>query len=217
MIKVIIVDDHALIRQSIGMMLQAVASIDVVGEADSGESAVDLAAQTNPDVVLMDVRMPGIGGLEASRRLLELNKSIRIIGLTGYNDGTYPGLFMSAGASGYITKDTGLQEIETAIQRVHEGHIYLAEAIARQLEIPENEGVRNPFNLLAERELQVALLIAESYRFAEIAQQLNLSERSIRNYRFRILDKLGIDSDIDLAKLAIRFGMITAENINPES
>lgn len=214
MIKVMIVDDHALIRQSIGMMLESVDGIDVVGNAESGEAALEIARKTQPDVVLMDVRMPGIGGLEATRQLLAHNNGTRIIGLTGYNDGTYPGLFISAGASGYITKDVGLDEIQTAIQRVTEGHTYLAESIARQLDIPEDTEFENPFQLLTERELQVALLISESYRLEEIAKLLNLSERSIRSYRFRIFGKLGIESDVDLAKLAIRFGMIEPENIN---
>lgn len=214
MIKVLIADDHAMVRQSITLLLEEVDDIVVTGQAKSGEEAIQLAKQAKPHVVLMDVRMPGIGGLEAAKRLLDIDSNIRIIGLTGYNDGAYPGLFIRAGALGYITKDTGIDNMLAAIRSVHQGDTYLSSEIAERVSNHRDINSDNPFETLSERELQVSLLLAESYQLEGIAKRLKLTLRTVKSYRYRIFDKLNVQSDVELTLLALRFGMVVSENVN---
>ncbi len=208
MIKVLIADDHDMVRQSIILMLGEIDDIIVTGEAKSGEEAVKLAKKKPPNVVLMDVRMPGIGGFEATKRILAYNNSAKIIALSGYNDGTYPAMFMQAGAMGYITKDAGVDDMVEAIRQVHQGEPYLSSTVAERVAASADNHNGNPFDALSQRELQIALMLVECYAPAQIEKKLNLSTKAINSYRYRICEKLNINSDIELTLIALRHGMI---------
>lgn len=214
MIKVLIADDHDMVRHSFTLVLSEIEDISISGEAKSGEEAVQLARKNPPDIVLMDVRMPGIGGLEATRRILEHanNNGPQVIGLSGYNDSSYPGLFMRAGARGYITKDVGVDDLVAAIYQVHRGEAYLSPAVAERVAQMGAQTNENPFDGLSERELQIAMLLVECYTVADIVKLLGISIKSVNSYRFRVFEKLDIKTDVELTLLALRHSMIAPEN-----
>lgn len=211
LIKVLIADDHDMVRHSFTLVLSEIEDITIIGEAKSGEEAVQLAKQVAPDIVLMDVRMPGIGGLEATKRIVKQANGAQVIGLSGYNDGCYPGLFMRAGARGYITKEGGVDDLVDAIKQVHRGEAYLATAIAQEVAQLGAHTSDNPFDELSEREHQIAMLLVECYTPQDIVTKLSISLKSVNSYRFRLFEKLDIASDVELTLLAIRHGIITPE------
>ncbi|MEH6387247.1 MULTISPECIES: UvrY/SirA/GacA family response regulator transcription factor [Pseudomonas] len=209
MIKVLVVDDHDLVRMGISRMLSDVPGLTVVGEADSGESAIEQARALKPDVVLMDVRMPGIGGLEATRKLIVQNKDLKIVAVTVCDEEPFPTRLMQAGATGYVTKGAALDEMVTAIRKVHAGQRYMSPDIAQllisKLYDPSSDC---PFDSLSEREMQIALMIVNCEKVQSISDKLCLSPKTVNTYRYRIFEKLGIHSDVELALLAVRHGMI---------
>ena len=211
LIKVLIADDHDMVRHSFTLVLSEIEDITIIGEAKSGEEAVQLAKQVAPDIVLMDVRMPGIGGLEATKRIVKQANGAQVIGLSGYNDGCYPGLFMRAGARGYITKEGGVDDLVDAIKQVHRGEAYLATAIAQEVAQLGAHTSDNLFDELSEREHQIAMLLVECYTPQDIVTKLSISLKSVNSYRFRLFEKLDIASDVELTLLAIRHGIITPE------
>ena len=160
MINVLIVDDHDIVCAGVGRLLSDVKGLNVIGEARNGETAVKIAKDKNPDVVLMDVKMPGIGGLEATRKMLRNNPDIKIIALTVYGEEPFPSKFLQAGAVGYLTKGSSIDEMVLAIRTVFGGKRYIGPEIAQQLalkKITDTEG--SPLDLLSERELQVMMMI----------------------------------------------------------
>lgn len=211
MIKVLIADDHDMVRHSFTLVLSDIEDISVIGEAKTGEEAVRLAKKSPPDVVLMDVRMPGIGGLEATKRILALHPATRIIGLSGYNDGSYPGMFIRAGALGYITKDVGVDDLVTAIRQVHRGEAYLSSEVALRIAQMGGQTNDNPFDNLSERELQIAMMLVECYTVDQIVKKLAISLKSVNSYKYRLYDKLDAHSDVELTLLALRHSMIEPE------
>lgn len=214
MIKVLIADDHDIVRQGFTLVLKEFTDIEMVGEARSGEEAVTLARKNQPDLVLMDVRMPGIGGLAATKKILKRHPAIKVIGLSGYNDGAYPNMFVRAGASGYLTKYADANEIALAIRQVHGGQIYLDGHVSEQIDEKTWDGAENRFSELSDRELQVATLIAECYSPVDIAKRLGLGIGSINSYLVRIYEKLGVHSDVELTLLALRCNMITPQGFS---
>ena len=209
MIKVLVVDDHDLVRMGISRMLSDVPGLTVVGEADSGEKAIELARALKPDVVLMDVRMPGIGGLEATRKLISQNKDLKVVAVTVCDEEPFPTRLMQAGATGYVTKGAALDEMVTAIRKVHGGQRYMSPDIAQLLITKLYEPVSDcPFDSLSEREMQIALMIVNCEKVQSISDKLCLSPKTVNTYRYRIFEKLGIHSDVELALLAVRHGMI---------
>ena len=217
MIKVLIADDHDMVRHSFTLVLSEVEDIAISGEAKTGEGAVKLAKQDPPDVVLMDVRMPGIGGLEATRRILAHRPSTKVIGLSGYNDGTYPGMFIRAGAMGYVTKDVGVDDLVEAIKTVYRGEAYLSSEVARRVAQMGNNSNDNPFDALSERELQIALMLVECYQTPEIANKLGIAAKTVGIYKQRVFEKLELNSDVELTLLALRHTMIEPENTQVSS
>lgn len=209
MIKVLLVDDHELVRIGIRRLLEDVSSIQVVGEAKTGEDAIKLSRELLPDVVLMDVQMPGIGGLEATRKMLRHNPDLRILALTVCNDEPYPSRFLQAGAAGYITKGCDPDEMIRAIRTIAVGQRYISTSIAQQLAlkrfVPDDT---SPLDTLSERELQIMLMITSGQKVNEISAKLCLSPKTINSYRYRIFKKLEINSDVELTLLAIKFGLI---------
>lgn len=209
MIRVLVVDDHDLVRMGISRMLSDRPDIEVIGEADSGDMAIKLAKQLAPDVVLLDVNMPNIGGLEATRRLVQLDGSIRILAVSSMATQPYPSMLLKAGVHGYITKGTPLDEMIRAIKKVHQGGRYFSHDVAEQLVgVLLSDDAGSPFDLLSDREKQVAMLVVNCQSPQQIADQLFVSVKTINTYRYRIYEKVGVDSDVKLTHMAIRYGLI---------
>jgi two-component system, NarL family, invasion response regulator UvrY len=209
MIKVLVVDDHELVRMGITRMLADVSGIQVIGEASSGEQAVALCRELSPDVVLMDVKMPGIGGLEATRKILRNDDSIRVIAVTVCEEEPFPSRLMKAGAAGYLSKGAALDEMVRAIRVVFAGQRYISPAIAQAMALrPFTGNEAAPMELLSERELQIMMMIVSCHRVQSISDKLCLSPKTVNTYRYRIFDKLGISSDVEMTLLAMRWGMI---------
>lgn len=214
MIRVLVVDDHQLVRTGISRLLADVEGIEIVGQAGSGEDAIEMIADIHPDVVLMDVQMPGIGGLEATRRSLRVDPDLKIIAVTIYDDEPFPSRLMNAGAVGYITKTAGVDEMLKAIKSVSEGKRYISSEIAQQLALKPfvNDG-GSPFDALSSREMQITLMVISGLRVTEIAGNLSLSPKTVNSYRYRIFDKLGVRNDVELTKMSIKHGIIDSEAV----
>lgn len=209
MIRVLVVDDHELVRTGICRMLADASDIEVVGQADSGEQALDMARQLKPQVVLLDVNMPGIGGVETTRRLLQAVSGVRVLAVSALVEEPYPSMLLKAGASGYITKGAPMDEMVRAIRKVHQGGKFFSNEISEQIASSYlNEGDASPFDKLSEREMQVAMMVVNCVSAQEIADRLFISVKSVNTYRYRIFEKLGIDSDVKLTHLAMRHGLI---------
>lgn len=209
MIKILLVDDHELVRLGIKRLLQDVSGLKVVGEAGTGEDAVRIAKDCIPDVVLMDVQMPGIGGLEATRKMIRHNPDIKVLALTIFGDEPYPSRLLQAGAAGYITKGCGADEMIRAIRTVNSGQRYISSDIAQQLALKRFATNENsPLDILSERELQIMLMITSGQKVQDISNKLCLSPKTVNSYRYRIFEKLNINSDVELTLLAIRLGIV---------
>ena len=209
MIRVLVVDDHDLVRMGISRMLADSADIEVIGEADSGDMAIKLAKQLRPDVVLLDVNMPNIGGLEATKRLVQLDMGIKILAVSSMAAQPYPSMLLKAGANGYITKGTPLDEMIRAIKKLNQGGRYFSHDVAEQLaEVLLSDNAGSPFDLLSDREKQVAMMVVNCQSPQQIADQLFVSVKTINTYRYRIYEKVGVDSDVKLTHMAIRHGLI---------
>lgn len=216
MIKVMLVDDHKLVRLGIQRVLEDASGIQVVGEAGSGEEALALSRECKPDVVLMDIKMPGIGGFEATRKLARSNPKLKILIVTVCKNDIYPSRLLQVGASGYITKGASVKEMVTAIHNVYEGKQYISPEIASNLAFrhaPTNidKEVGKPFDALSERELQVMIMISDGRRVQDIARELNLSPKTVNSYRYRIFEKLKVNNDVEMTLLAIQHGLIESE------
>ncbi|WP_352338952.1 response regulator [Psychrobacter sp. 16-MNA-CIBAN-0192] len=209
MIRVLVVDDHDLVRMGISRMLSDSPDIEVIGEADSGDMAIKLAKQLNPDVVLLDVNMPNIGGLEATKRLIQLDMNIKILAVSSMVTQPYPSMLLKAGVNGYITKGTPLNEMIRAIKKLYQGGRYFSHDVAEQLaEVLLSDNASSPFDLLSDREKQVAMMVVNCQSPQQIADQLFVSVKTINTYRYRIYEKVGVDSDVKLTHMAIRHGLI---------
>ena len=212
MIRVLVVDDHDLVRTGITRMLADIDGLQVVGEACTGEEALLKVRELKPDVVLMDVKMPGIGGLEATRKLMRSHPDIKVVAVTVCEEDPFPTRLLQAGAAGYLTKGAALDEMVQAIRLVFAGQRYIDPQIAQQLALksfqPQNSG--SPFDLLSEREIQIALMIANCHKVQNISDKPCLSPKTVNTYRYRIFEKLSITSDVELALLAVRHGMVDA-------
>jgi len=209
MIKVLLADDHDLVRTGLHRLLEDVPGIEVVGEATTGEEAVTLSRQLLPQVVLMDINMPGMGGLEATKKILHANADIKIIVVTMNEDEVLAQTLLKAGAAGYLTKGCLINEIVHAIKEVIAHRHYITPQIATQLALAGTRSEQNqsPFHDLSERELQVMLMTLDGRKTAEISDSLCLSPKTISTYRHRLFTKLGIQSDVELARLAMKHGL----------
>jgi len=209
MINVLLTDDHALVRTGIKRILEDSGIIKVIGEAETGEACISQIHKLQPDVILMDINMPGIGGVEASRRILQRDPQQKIIILTVQTDQTFPRRLLEIGARGYMTKECDVDEMVEAIKKVHSGLSYIAPAIAQQLALsllPGNE--KNPIDKLSRREFQVMLMISDGLTNQEMSEKLCLSPKTVSTYRMRLLEKLGVQTELDLIRIAVQQGMI---------
>ncbi len=197
-------------------MLADIDGYQVVGDAKSGEEAVTKARILKPDVVLMDVKMPGMGGLEATKKLLTVNPAIKIIAVTACDDDLYPTRLMQAGAVGYVTKGAEFTEITDAINKVTRGDLYMSNSIAQQLALRTFAGgnsQESPFEKLSQRELQTAMLIANGQKVNDIANTFCVSPKTVNSYRYRIFEKLDINSDVELTLLAVKHNLLDPEAV----
>lgn len=209
MINLLIVDDHDLVRIGLKRLLNDVKGFKIAGEAVSGEEAVLLAKSLKPDVVLMDVSMSGIGGIEATRKILRSSPSIKILVITSHTEEPFPSNMLKAGALGYITKHANLEEMVQAIRTVYAGQRYLSSAIANKVSLKRvSDKGTAIFNELSEREMQIMLLVTQGMRIQDVADKLCLSPKTVNSYRYRLYEKLGVASDVELTHLAIRHGVI---------
>lgn len=216
MTKILVVDDHDLVRMGLARMLNDIPGFETVGEAQSGEEAITQARSLQPDVVLMDVKMPGMGGLEATRRLHQVNPGVKIIAVTAYDDNMHPTKLMQAGAMGYVTKGADFAEIVEAVRKVVCGGLYMSNSIAQQLALKTFNGdgeEASPFEKLSHRELQTAMLIANARRVQDIADIFCVSPKTVNSYRYRIFEKLGINSDVELTLLAVKHNFLDPETV----
>jgi two-component system invasion response regulator UvrY len=209
MINTMLVDDHDLVRSGIRRLLEDVRDIRVMAEAETGEQAIRLVRKHAPDVILMDVSMPGIGGLEATRKITRSQPDMKIIVVSIHDDDPFPARLLEAGASGYITKGCSVDEIVAAIKAVHQGQQYLSPGIAQKLALSYvHNRDKSPFEELTQRETQVMLMVISGETNKRISERLCLSPKTTSTYRYRLFEKLGVENDVELTRFAIRHGLI---------
>jgi len=206
-IRVFIVDDHALVRAGMRMILAGETDIEVVGDADSGEQALPQVRRLRPDVVLCDLHLPGISGLEVTERIVRGDFGTRVIGVSVMEDGPMPRRLLDAGASGYVGKGGDARELIRAIRDVSRGKRYLAGTIAQNLALAQFGGQASPFDALSAREMEVAMLLTQGLRQEDIARRLSLSAKTINTHKSRLFEKLQIRDSIALARLAGQYGL----------
>ena len=206
-IRVFIVDDHALVRTGMRMILSAQTDIEVLGEAESGEEALPLVRRLKPDVVLCDLHLPGVSGLEVTERIVRGDFGTRVIIVSVLEDGPLPKRLLEAGASGYVGKGGDALELLRAVRDVARGKRYLANSIAQNLALSGIDGAGSPFDALSPREIEVALLLTRGLRQEDIARRLSLSAKTVNTHKTRLFDKLEIRDSIALARLATQFGL----------
>ncbi len=207
-IRILLADDHAVVRQGFKMILDAEADMEIVGEAGNGRQAVDLAEQLRPDVVVMDVAMPELNGIEATRRLASSVPHARVIALSMHKDSVFVREILRAGARGYLLKDSGAADLVAAIHAVASGESYLSPAVSNAVLDDYRRHVTNPIDLLTSREREVLQLLAEGKTNKEIAGVLNLSVYTVEAHRGRIMEKLNVHSINELVRFALRNGLI---------
>lgn len=214
MIRLLLVDDHRLFRVGLRRMLDELKGIQIVGEAEDGEAGVQLARELRPDVILMDLMMPGIGGLEATRRVDQLELGARVVVLSASDQAPFPLQALRAGAVGYVTKGASAAELGTAIKRAFVGKRYLSADVAQALAVSsfEDEG-SGPFDQLSNREMQIMMMVVNCHRVNDISNSLHLSPKTVNSYRYRIFEKLNVRSDVELALMAVRHGMVQAPRL----
>ncbi|MGA2771284.1 MAG: response regulator transcription factor [Bryobacteraceae bacterium] len=207
-IRILLADDHAVVRQGFKMILNAQADMEIVGEAGNGRQAVELAEQLRPDVVVMDVAMPELNGIEATRRLASSVPHARVVALSMHKDSVYVREILRAGARGYLLKDSGAADLVAAIHAVASGESYLSPAVSNAVLDDYRRHVTNPIDLLTSREREVLQLLAEGRTNKEIAGVLNLSVYTVDAHRGRIMEKLNLHSISELVRFAVRNGLI---------
>ncbi len=214
-IRVLLAEDHTIVRQGIRSLLDDEAGIEVIGEAEDGREAIQMTQQLLPDVVLMDIAMPGLNGLEATRQVKALFPEIKVLILTMHADEEYVYQILRAGASGYVVKKAAVTELVLAIQAVYRGDSFLSPSISGKVieeYIRKAEAMTvNRYDRLTDREREVLQLIAEGHSSQEIAELLHITEGTVRSHRASLMDKLDIHSAAGLTRYAIRKGVITSD------
>lgn len=209
MIKVLLVDDHELVRTGIESILNLQDDISVVAATNSGEKALEILKDISPDVILLDVKMPGIGGVEACRRMLQRYPDIKIIALSVHNDGPIPQQILKLGAAGFISKGSQVDEMVNAIRSVVNGKRYLCSEVANNLAFQGLPGSdKSPFSKLSQRESEVVNLILHGKSIKDMSEMLVLSDKTVNTYRYRLYEKLKVKNDVELTRLAVKFNHI---------
>ena len=214
MIRVLLADDHSLVRAGIRSLLGAMADVEVVAEASSGEEALELAGREQPDVVLMDIAMKGITGLEAAARMRELHPAVRVVILSMHSGEEYVLQALRAGAAGYLLKDAATGELELALRSVMRGESWLSPAVSRQVVegYVQRAGAEAPPDVLTARQREVLRLVAGGKSTKEIAFFLNLSVKTVETHRAQIMERLGIRDVPGLVRYALRTGLVPPDS-----
>ncbi|MDX1570425.1 MAG: UvrY/SirA/GacA family response regulator transcription factor [Xanthomonadales bacterium] len=208
MIRLVLVDDHDIVRTGISYIIEKEADIEIVGEAGDGEKGLQLIRELKPDVVLMDVNMPNLGGVEATRRIHGSMPDVKVIILTVHSEAPFPTRLLDAGAMGYLTKGCAAEDLLAAIRSVNRGQRYIGKDIAQRLALSLLPGAdRSPFDELSAREMEIMMMLVDGADGNTIAEALALSPKTISTYKYRIWEKLGVNNDVELTHLAIRHGI----------
>lgn len=209
MIKIILADDHCLVRTGLKRLLDDIENFTVVGEANNGLDAISLVTEQQPDVVILDINMPELNGLETTERLHRDFPEVKILIISMHSDEIFPQRLLKAGAHGYLTKDSGIQEIAHAISEVMASRSYICNEVSRKLALVNTgSNKESPFVNLSKRELQVLGLMIKGLKVNDISEQLSLSPKTVSTYRYRLFSKLSVKSDMELAKLAMQYGFV---------
>lgn len=207
-INVLILDDHAVVRTGFAMILSQYPDIDVIAEAESGEQALDLVRSLKPDVLLCDLHLPGISGLEVTERLTKGNSSTKVVVLSVLEDGPLPKRLLESGACAYLGKACPAEELVAAIRDASRGKRYLSSTIAQRMALSGLAGEESPFDALTAREIEVAMLLVQGKRSDDIAKRLALSPKTVSTHKTNLFEKLGVTDNIALARLAGQYGLI---------
>ena len=211
MIRVLVVDDHELVRIGLRQTLIDYPTIQVAGEATDGETALVMNRELRPDVVLLDVELPGLSGFEGTARLRQATPAPGVIILTLHEKRPYPERLLDAGASGYLTKGCPATELVEAIRTVAAGGRHIGSRIAQKMALDLLPGGRrSPFDELSAREMEVMLMLADGKKIAEIARAMHLSPKTVATYKYRIFDKLDARNDVAMTRMAMRFGLVAS-------
>ena len=211
MIRVLVVDDHELVRIGLRQTLTDYPSIQVAGEATDGETALVMNRELRPDVVLLDVELPGLSGFEVTSRLRQTSPAPGVIILTVHEKRPYPERLLDAGASGYLTKGCPATELVEAIRTVAAGGRHIGSRIAQKMALDLLPGgERSPFDELSAREMEVMLMLADGRKIAEIARAMHLSPKTVATYKYRIFEKLDTRNDVAMTRMAVRYGLVAA-------
>ncbi len=213
-IRVVIADDHAILREGVRALLQLQPDIEVVGEASNGSEAVEIVGRLDPDVVLMDIAMPGLGGIEAALELKKLGRRTKVLVLSQYEDREYVRRLLKAGVSGYVLKKSAGAELANAIRAVHRGGLVLDPEVARtamEQAGPAAPGAADPYDSLTDREKQVLKLVAEGRSNKEVAEALGITVKTAMSHREHVMEKLGVHNRTELVRFALRKGVIRVE------
>ncbi len=206
-IRVFLVDDHVLVRTGMKMILGGEVDIEVVGKADSGEEALPKIRKLKPDVVLCDLHLPGVSGLEVTERVVKGDHGTRVIVVSVLEDGPMPKRLLEAGASGYVGKGGDSAELLRAVRDVARGKRYLASGVAQAMALSGMQGGGSPFEALSAREMEIALMLTQGLRQEDIAKRLSLSAKTVNTHKTRLFEKLGVGDSIALARLASQYGL----------
>lgn len=209
-VRVLLVDDHAVVRAGYRLLLQNAPEIEVVAEADTGELACRRFAELTPDVVIMDLTLPGIGGLEAIRRIVARDPEARILVFSMHEDTLFVEHALAAGARGYITKSSAPHVLVEAVKQIAAGRVHLDADIAQRLAFQKIRGRNTPLTNLSTREFEIFCLLAEGLSSSEIGKRLSLSSKTVANYSSQLKNKLDVNTIAELTRLAIRHGILSA-------
>ena len=207
-LKVLLVDDHSVVRMGFKMLIDSEKDMKVIAESETGEDGIQKYQELKPDVTVMDITMPGIGGLEAIERIIAKDKNAKILVLSAHEDSVHPKRVLNAGALGYLTKRSAAEELIKAIRSISSGKKYLEATIAQQMAITQLSGENNPVEVLSDREFEVFMALAKGKSTNEIAETMHLSPRTVGTHLYNIKQKLNANNSAEIALIAIRCGLL---------
>lgn len=207
-LKILLVDDHAVVRSGLRRLLEINNSMDVIAEADSGEAAYQLYGEVNPDIVIMDISMPGMGGIESAKRILQRYTHAKIIIFSMHEAVSFASQALKTGVKGFVTKNGMAEDLLHAVLDVSKGKTFLSAGIAQKIALQTLIGDDDPMHQLSTREFEVFRLLAEGRRVEEVADMLKISQKTVANYYTIIKQKLGVSSPVEMVRLAMKHGLI---------
>ncbi|HSI45331.1 MAG TPA: response regulator transcription factor [Methylophilus sp.] len=211
MVRVVLVDDHTVVRSGLRRLLESHKSIEIVAEADTGEMAYQIYGEVTPDVVLMDISMPGMGGLEAAKRILQRYPQARIVIFSMHEAVSFAAQALKTGVKGYVTKTGAANDLLQAVLDVSKGKTFLSQDVAQKVALQTLIGESNPLQQLTSREFEVFRLLAEGKRVEDVADMLKISQKTVANYYTLIKQKLSVNSPVEMVRLAMKHGLIDTE------